>query len=63
MTDEPLHDVHIRNSSEFHSVITTAIEKALKNGVDVRGAWQVQTNGSIHDWEVEIFELAKDHGQ
>ncbi|MFC6732565.1 hypothetical protein [Haladaptatus sp. DYSN1] len=60
MTRDQLADVSITNSDEFEAVLAEAIERAVLAGVDVRGAWEFQTRGSTHDWEVEIIELAKD---
>lgn len=60
MTRDHLHDVSITSAAEFEAVLAEAVEKAIKADVDVRGAWEFQTRGSTHDWEVEIVELAKD---
>ena len=60
MTRDQLAEVPITNSDEFEAVLAEAIERAIMAGVDVRGAWEFQTRGSTHDWEVEIIELAKD---
>lgn len=60
MTRDPLTDVSIQTAEEFEAVLAAAVEKAVKADVDVRGAWEFQTRGSTHDWEVEIIELARD---
>jgi hypothetical protein len=59
MTRDQLHDVSITCASEFEAVLAEAVEKAVKADVDVRGAWEFQTRGSTHDWEIEIIELAR----
>ncbi len=59
MTHDQLRDVSITNADEFQAVLAEAVEKAVKSDVDVRGAWEFRTDGSTHDWEVEIVELAR----
>lgn len=59
MTRNDLADVTITDSEEFETVLAAVVEKAVESGVDVRGAWEFETRGSIHNWEVEIVELAK----
>lgn len=59
MTRDQLSDVQITTAEEFESVLAAAVEKAVHADVDVRGAWEFETRGSTHDWEVEIVELAK----
>ncbi|MHB9287710.1 hypothetical protein ACKVMT_11820 [Halobacteriales archaeon Cl-PHB] len=59
MTRDHLTDVSISTAEEFEDVLAEAIEIAIKSDVDVRGAWEFRTRGSTHDWEVEIFELAR----
>jgi len=34
-------------------------ETAVEADVDVRGAWEFRTDGSTHDWEVNVTELTK----
>lgn len=60
MTRDQLTDVPITTPDEFEAVLAEAIERAIHAGIDVRGAWEFQTRGSILDWEVEISELMKD---
>ena len=60
MTRDQLRDVSITSADEFEAVLAEAVEKAIKADVDVRGAWEFQTRGSTHDWEVEVVELARD---
>jgi hypothetical protein len=60
MTRDQLQDVSITSAAEFKAVLAEAVEKAIKADVDVRGAWEFQTRGSTHNWEVEIVELARD---
>lgn len=59
MTHEKLRDDSITSADEFEAVLAEAVEKAIENDVDVRGAWEFRTRGSTHDWEVEIIELAR----
>jgi hypothetical protein len=49
----------VRSQEEFEAALAAVIEAAVTEGVDVRGAWEFQTRGSTHSWEVEIIELAK----
>jgi hypothetical protein len=44
-------------------VLEEAIEKAVLEDVDVHGAWECETGGSTHNWEVEIVELANEEDQ
>jgi hypothetical protein len=60
MTRDKLNDVSISSEAEFESVLAEVVERAIKNSVDVRGAWEFQTRGSTHNWEVEIVELDKE---
>lgn len=62
MTDETLSNVSVASEEEFEAVLAEAVKKAIEAGVDVRGAWEFQTNGSTHAWDVVIDELAKDVG-
>lgn len=50
----------ITSSEEFQTALADLVETAIKAGVDVRGAWEFQTGGSTHEWDVEIYELARD---
>jgi hypothetical protein len=60
MTQDPLADISITSTEEFETVLAAAVETAIKADVDVRGAWEFETRGSTHNWEVEIVELAKE---
>ena len=60
MTRDLLTDVSITTADEFEAVLAATVENATQSDVDVRGAWEFTTRGSIHDWEVEIVELAAD---
>ncbi|MHB9287409.1 hypothetical protein ACKVMT_10280 [Halobacteriales archaeon Cl-PHB] len=59
MTRDQLSDLEITSAEEFEAVLTEVVETAVKADVDVRGAWNFRTRGSTHDWEVEIYELAR----
>lgn len=63
MTTDPLSDVRITDSAEFKAVLARTVEKAVEENVDVRGAWEFETQGSTHGWEVEILELIRDPGR
>ncbi|WP_049907288.1 hypothetical protein [Halovivax asiaticus] len=60
MTRNPLTDVSITSPGEFETVLAAAVETAIEANVDVRGAWEFETCGSTHNWEIEIVELAKE---
>lgn len=60
MTRDQLTDVTITSSEEFEAVLAGVVETAVEAGVDVRGAWEFETRGSTHEWELQIVELAKD---
>jgi hypothetical protein len=60
MTRRQLDSIDLSSPGAFEAVIAEAIERAITNGVDVRGAWAFRTPGSTHNWEVEIYELATD---
>lgn len=60
MTDDYLSDVAVTTAADFESLLAELVEKAVKQNVDVRGAWEFRTDGSTHDWEVGIVELASD---
>lgn len=60
MTRDQLEDVPLSTAAEFEDVLAEAVQRALEAGVEVRGAWEFQTPGSTHHWEVEILELLKE---
>lgn len=59
MTRDQLSDLDVTTPADFEAVLAEVVETAFKSDVDVRGAWNFRTDGSTHDWEVEIFELAR----
>lgn len=59
MKDDYKSAVTITSTDEFEAALAAIIETAIEDGVDVRGAWEFQTRGSTHDWEVNVTELAK----
>lgn len=59
MKDDYKAAVNITTSAEFEAALTAIVETAVEEEVDVRGAWEFQTRGSTHDWEVNVTELAK----
>jgi hypothetical protein len=58
MKDDYKSAVTIANPDEFEAALAAIIETAVEEGVDVRGAWEFRTDGSTHDWEVNVTELA-----
>lgn len=60
MTRDQFSDITITTTNEFRDALAVIVETAIKEDVDVRGAWEFQTAGSIYNWEVEVVELAKD---
>ncbi|RQG87035.1 hypothetical protein EA462_15455 [Natrarchaeobius halalkaliphilus] len=59
MTRDQPGDGSITNADDFEAALAEVVEKAVEADVDVRGAWEFRTRGSIHEWEVEIIELAR----
>lgn len=45
--DQPCDDP-ITSDDEFEAILSEAVEKAVGAGVNVRGAWEFQTNESTH---------------
>lgn len=62
MTGDKLADVRITSEDDFRAVLSELFEKALHADVDVRGAWEFRSGGSVHNWEVEVVELAREEG-
>ena len=60
MTRDYLFDAEITSSDEFKAILAEAFEKADNAGVDVRGAWEFETTGSVRNWEVEVVELLRE---
>lgn len=58
--DEYIVDGAISTDQDVEAVLAGAVEQALTAGVDVRGAREFETNGSVENWEVEVFELYKE---
>jgi hypothetical protein len=50
----------INSAPEFESALADIVESAIENNVDVRGAWEFETDGSTHYWELNVVELARD---
>ncbi len=59
MKDDYKSAVTITSPDEFEAALAAIIETAIETDVDVRGAWEFRTDGSTHDWEVNVTELAK----
>lgn len=49
----------ISSAAEFESALADIVESAIQNNVDVRGAWEFETGGSTHYWELNVVELAR----
>lgn len=60
MPRDYLTDVDITDADDFQTALAELVEKADHAGVDVRGAWAFETRGSVHNWELEIIELANE---
>jgi hypothetical protein len=60
MRDEYIADGAISTDQDFEAALAAAVEQALTAGVDVRGAWEFETGGSVENWEIEVFELYKE---
>lgn len=60
MTRNDLTDASITTGEEFEAALAAIIENAIHEDVDVRGAWEFETRGSTHHWELEVVELATD---
>lgn len=63
MTRDALADVTVDSTETFESLLQQVVEQAVVNGVDVSGAWAFETRGSVHNWEVEIVELAREYDE
>lgn len=60
MTRKNSSDSEISSVEEFEAELAALIEVAVHKDIDVRGAWEFRTGGTNYDWEVNIFELAKE---
>lgn len=49
----------IESAVAFETALAALIESAAENDVNVRGAWELDTSGSTHHWEVNVVELAR----
>lgn len=59
MTRDESGGKSITTSKEFEDALAAAVEAAVAEDVDVRGAWEFETNRSTYRWDVEIVELAR----
>lgn len=55
-------DDTIDTAAEFEAALANTVEAAIHGGLDVRGAWEFETAGSTHYWEINLVELARDEG-
>jgi hypothetical protein len=60
MTRDTRFDGSITTSAAFSNTLQDLLLAADANGVEVAGAWECRSNGSVPDWEAVITELAKD---
>jgi hypothetical protein len=60
MTSDRNDSRDIRSTADFEGALEALLQRAIDGGIDVRGAWTVQTTGSIRTWDVEVVELAAD---
>lgn len=60
MTRDQLNDVTITTPDDFEEALTAIVESAIEADIDVRGAWEFETGGSTHYWEINVVELARD---
>jgi hypothetical protein len=58
-SDHPI-ETPISSSKAFESALAAIVESAVAEGVDVRGAWEFETRGSLLEWEVNVSELDRD---
>lgn len=59
MTRDQLPDDSISSTDEFESVLAEVMESAIEAEIDVRGAWEIRTQSTTYDLEIEIIELAR----
>jgi hypothetical protein len=57
MTRDQADGGTIGNDDEFEAALAGVIEAAIDSGVDVRGAWEVRSSDTMHEWEVQVVEL------
>jgi len=62
MNHSYLTETSITTPEEFEGALTELLENAVEHGVDVRGAWDVETPVVDNNWEVTVVELAADAG-
>lgn len=61
MSEKNLTDGTITTEQDFEALLADAVEQAITAGIDVRGAWEFETGGSVHNWEIEVLELHRDY--
>lgn len=59
MTRGHPRDDEITSDDEFEATLAEAVETAIEAIVDVRGAWEFQTNGSAHMGDIVIAKVVK----
>lgn len=60
MTRDTTRDDTGSGPEEFRAALAATVEAAVADGIDVRGAWEVETGGSSQDWEIQIVELVRE---
>jgi len=58
MTPDTPSDTPINSTDDFEAALAAIVETAIANDIEVNGAWEFDTRGSTHRWEVNIVELA-----
>jgi len=58
MTRDKPDDTTIRSEEAFGATLEEVVERAVNGDVDVRGAWEFETNG--YAWDVVIDEVVRD---
>jgi hypothetical protein len=57
MTRDNPTETPIDSPAAFETALALLVDSATTNGVDVRGAWEVKTDGTALEWDVTITEL------
>lgn len=57
MREDHTDEFELESITDFEMYLAALIEQAEQADMDVRGAWEFQTVGSVRHWEVEIWEL------
>jgi len=58
MSDPITIESPITSSTDFETALAAVVESAIRGDVNVQGAWEFETGGSTHRWELNVVELA-----